>query len=300
MITSTQKSDYITIGELSRLTGITTHNLRMWERRYGAPEAVRLPSGHRRYPKDEILRLRAISKALESGYRASKVVGCTLEELQLLLNIRYSSGEPFSGHDSKGVVSDWIRAVREYDEDHLVYRFHETWNQKGPMAMIQNFVAPFIQQVGFCWQTGTINVSHEHFATELLSNFLSKKFQQLNQHKEGPVVMLTTLPEETHQLGLIMCAVISALTECRIVYLGSNMPYREIISAINTCPLKVLCISVSKCSGPEYTEDTLYKLRSALSPNIKIVVGGAGAPKDIPGITNFQSFSEFYQWMAKI
>ena len=77
--------NFISIGELARLTGITTHTLRVWEKRYGTPLSQRLPSGHRRYPKEDVPRLKAIAKALESGYRASKVVSGTLEELHSLI-----------------------------------------------------------------------------------------------------------------------------------------------------------------------------------------------------------------------
>ena len=80
--------DFVSIGELSRVTGITTHTLRMWEKRYGTPKAKRLPSGHRRYPKKDIPRLRAIAKALDSGYRASKVVTGTLEQLHSLMGLQ--------------------------------------------------------------------------------------------------------------------------------------------------------------------------------------------------------------------
>ena len=46
--------DYLSIGELSEMTGIGVHTLRVWEKRYGAPHSQRLPSGHRRYPKEEV------------------------------------------------------------------------------------------------------------------------------------------------------------------------------------------------------------------------------------------------------
>ena len=51
--------NYISIGEMAHLTGISTHTLRVWEKRYGAPKTKRLPSGHRRYPKDDIPRIKA-------------------------------------------------------------------------------------------------------------------------------------------------------------------------------------------------------------------------------------------------
>lgn len=37
------------IAAVSKLTGISCHTLRVWERRYGFPVPERSPSGHRRY-----------------------------------------------------------------------------------------------------------------------------------------------------------------------------------------------------------------------------------------------------------
>jgi DNA-binding transcriptional MerR regulator len=82
-----KKEDYLSIGQLSTMTGIGVHTLRVWEKRYGAPHSQRLPSGHRRYPKEEVPRLKAIASALNSGYRASKVVSATMEELQGLMGL---------------------------------------------------------------------------------------------------------------------------------------------------------------------------------------------------------------------
>ena len=80
-----QPGNLLTIGELSKKTGISTHTLRMWEKRHGAPQSIRLPSGHRRYLPEEMERLRLVAKALKLGFRAGKVVGGTPEELNRLL-----------------------------------------------------------------------------------------------------------------------------------------------------------------------------------------------------------------------
>ncbi len=75
----------VSIGELSRETGISIDCLRIWERRYGSPKAERRPSGHRRYPREEITRLKAVAKALAAGYRPGKVANASLDELNNLL-----------------------------------------------------------------------------------------------------------------------------------------------------------------------------------------------------------------------
>ncbi|MEW6048764.1 MAG: recombinase family protein [Bacillota bacterium] len=47
---------YYSIGRLARLPGITPKRIREWEKQ-GRIRCVRLPSGHRRYPEEEVRRI---------------------------------------------------------------------------------------------------------------------------------------------------------------------------------------------------------------------------------------------------
>jgi MerR family transcriptional regulator, light-induced transcriptional regulator len=47
----------LTIGDVVRSTGLTEAALRAWERRYDFPQPHREPSGHRRYPSEEVERI---------------------------------------------------------------------------------------------------------------------------------------------------------------------------------------------------------------------------------------------------
>ncbi len=304
----TQKSkNLLTIGELSKLTGITTFTLRMWEKRYGAPHSQRLPSGHRRYPREEVPRLRAIAKALDSGYRASKVVCGTLEELQKLLGVKLplSDQMPVPSEDSgeslpsaQVKVEQWIEAVHRFDENILTQGFFEEWSRQGPLKFILNFAVPFVYQVGKGWETGELTVSQEHFASERLEHFLSGMWRRMNERKAGLTVLLTTLPGDPHRLGIQMCSVVSSLTEAKIVYLGPNTPCEDIVSAVDQSEAGVLCISISPTMSPAKVEDYLVEIRGVLNKNVDIVIGGTGAPEGIPGIERFDSFSEYFDWLT--
>ena len=57
----------MTIGQLAERTGVQVGTLRMWETRHGFPEATRLPSGHRRYPEDEVERVLEVVRARDGG-----------------------------------------------------------------------------------------------------------------------------------------------------------------------------------------------------------------------------------------
>ena len=57
----------LSIREVARETGISEGTLRMWETRYGFPEPLRLPSGHRRYTADQIVQVRQVARDREAG-----------------------------------------------------------------------------------------------------------------------------------------------------------------------------------------------------------------------------------------
>jgi DNA-binding transcriptional MerR regulator len=67
----------LSIGALSRATGIPVETLRTWEHRYGFPAPERRPSGHRVYSRAIVPRLRRISEAIARGHRAGQVVSAS-------------------------------------------------------------------------------------------------------------------------------------------------------------------------------------------------------------------------------
>src|SRR6478609_7318657 len=69
----------------SRLTGVSSDTLRMWERRYGFPKPERNESQVRVYSDADIERLVLVSRALKAGFRSGEVIHRGTEELRGLL-----------------------------------------------------------------------------------------------------------------------------------------------------------------------------------------------------------------------
>jgi methylmalonyl-CoA mutase cobalamin-binding subunit len=261
-----KSGNLLTIGELSKKTGITTHTLRIWEKRHGAPHAIRLPSGHRRYPQAEVERLKTVAQALKLGFRAGKVAGGTPEELNRLLGLETSdsSGVPSSiANDDSILLNQWIQWITEYDEEGFEMEMHRQWGQRGP-----------------------------------LNNFLASRWRRQNDRKDGPTVVLTTLPGESHILGLQMCAVVLSVSDWKIISLGLNVPEEEIATTVERCKSPLLCVSVSEWYGASQAKPILWRLRKQLGKHIDIVVGGGGAPKNLDGIEVINDFNEFYQQLT--
>ncbi len=119
----------------------------------------------------------------------------------------------------------------------------------------------------------------------------------MSEGREGPRILLTTLPGDLHRLGLQMRALITALTEARVMYLGPDMPVEEIVHTASEESVEVVSISIAPNMDPGQVIGDLTKLRKCLDSNIEIAVGGTRAPSKLEGINTFDSFKEYYNWL---
>lgn len=76
------KSAGYSIGAVARLTGISTHTLRIWERRYGAVVADRTDSGRRVYSKTDIEKLSLLKSLSDNGSSIGQIANLSTEELK--------------------------------------------------------------------------------------------------------------------------------------------------------------------------------------------------------------------------
>jgi DNA-binding transcriptional MerR regulator/methylmalonyl-CoA mutase cobalamin-binding subunit len=307
MVTQINTEDFVSIGELARLTGISSHSLRIWEKRYGSPSAHRLPSGHRRYSKADIPRLRIIAKALDSGYRASRVVTESLEQLHTLMGIKQpvesksnlNISEELEPLIKEKLIDTWVNHVRECDDDKLLNGFHEEWGRKGGLSFITNYAIPFLARIGSDWEENNLKISNEHFATECLVGFFSEKWRQTNIRKKGVKVLVTTLPGEPYNLGALMCAVVTSITDSKVIYLGIDTPIEEIVTISKTYKPKIIALSISHAMNMNFSEDCLFKIRNDVNNETLIITGGKGSPCNIRGVSNILDFNNYYDFLIK-
>ena len=71
----TEPRDGLSIGELSRQTGVPVATLRSWEDRYGFPQPQRLAGGHRRYGHGDAALIAEILRLRESGMSLQAAIG---------------------------------------------------------------------------------------------------------------------------------------------------------------------------------------------------------------------------------
>src|SRR5512145_2708439 len=144
------KGARLSIGALSRATGIPVETLRTWESRYGFPVPERRPSGHRVYALSTVPRLRRISEALARGHRAGQVVPVPDADLRRLLAAPAApaaSPADFSALAAAD-VPPLLRLVESFDSDRLTRAFLGASARLGPLTFLEMVAAPLLRAVG--------------------------------------------------------------------------------------------------------------------------------------------------------
>ena len=89
-----------------------------------------------------------------------------------------------------------------------------------------------------------------------------------------PLILLTTFPQESHGLGLLMAECMMVLQGARCLSLGTQTPLRDIVQAAQAHRVHVVALSFSATMNPNHVLDGLAELRRALPANVEIWAGG--------------------------
>jgi methanogenic corrinoid protein MtbC1 len=288
----------LSIGALSRETGVPIETLRTWESRYGFPKPERRPSGHRVYPLESIARLKRIAQALARGHRAGQIVTASDADLDALLGATVSEPLPTAmiGLADATPLEEILTLVEAFDADRLTRVLLADWARLGPMVFLETRIAPLIHLVGESWRTGRLEVRHEHFLSERVGDLLRSLRLPLDERARGDVVVLGSLPGETHSLGLQMAALVLALAGCRVLYLGTEVPVAEVATLAKDLGAGAVALSASSATRGARTNGHIGRLRKMLPKRVRLVVGGDGAPKAAPGVEAIQNLSALEAW----
>ena len=265
-------TELLSIGDICSETGLSPDVIRVWERRYGFPMPVRLPSGHRRYHTSDLNRLRLIAEAVADGHRPALAVKADEDTLRKLL-VRGQS------NTWAPIVDPLIKAVVEMDSTQIRTLLQKSFSQYPLKDFLGNVVDPLLEWVGFAWAEGSLGIDQEHLVTEILEDFLRQMRLALPVQPSKGSVLLATLPGERHRLGLLMAALLYAAKGVRVELLGIDLPVASIANAARVLRVDRVAVSLSIQSSGEPTRRLLMDLLERLPPKCRLLIGGQGAAR---------------------
>ncbi len=278
------------IAAVERDTGLSKDVLRMWERRYGFPSPSRDSNGERSYPAEQVYRLQLIKRLTDHGHRPGALMGKSLEDLALLSQPRSQNQQSGPSDDPEG-STELLALIKQHDATGYQQAMQQRLARKGLQRFVQDTVAPLIHLVGEAWETGRIEVFEEHLFTEMTTRLLRQAISVLPAGPRWPRVVLTSVPDEPHSLGLLMTEALLALEGAECIPLGTQMPLLDISRAARAHQADVVALSFSTAFPRRQTPLLLKQLRLALPAHIALWVGGRGTAR-LPGIDGVELLAE--------
>ena len=254
------------IGEFARRVGVTPELLRAWEQRYGLLRPVRTPGGFRLYGEEDAERVARMRRALDQGLSAAEAARVALEPPS-------SPDRPIE--DARARL---MSAIEAYDEAVLQAALDDGLAAFGLETFVRDLILPTLSAVGRGWEQGRVEISQEHFASNLIRGRLLS-LARLWGRGSGPLALLACAPGEHHDISLLAFGLILRSHGWRILFLGADTPLSTMEETARMTAPAVIVLVTFETSRVE-AEGTVLRRLARTAP---LFLSGPGAPAELTG-----------------
>ena len=261
------------ISDVERDTGLAKETLRVWERRYAFPQPQRDAFGERSYPAEQVQKLRMVKRLLDLGFRPGKIMQHTIVQLQQLAGTGASAPQ-----QPQPQLEHYLALCRSHQMTELGMALRQALAVLGLKAFTIEVIAPLTSLVGEAWACGDLAVYEEHLYSETLQTVMRHAIFALPQASSpslrSPRIVLTTLPQERHGLGLLMAEALCVAAGAHCMSLGVETPLSDIAIAARAQRADIVALSFSSASKERQTRDSLQQLHACLPAQVELWAGG--------------------------
>lgn len=290
-------------------SGLTTHAIRMWEKRYGVVNPERTDTDRRLYSDADIKKLKLLKDAVDGGHSISSIAHLELPELASIAQMSLTTPGDGAHRTDPALKEETIRlalqAIVELNQNELVRQLESAVIQIGFLATLERVIGPLAQEMGARWESGSLRSAHERFATSIIKNFIQNQTRPYSSEPDAPQIIVATPTGQLHELGAIMVAGAASAKGWRVTYLGPGLPAAEIASATRQLGAPAVAISLVYPSNDTKMQEELIALRRMVGDNTTILFGGRAAllyRETIEAISGIlcQSLPEVYPCLESI
>jgi methanogenic corrinoid protein MtbC1 len=294
-----------------RRTGLSPHVIRVWEKRYGAVVPTRTATNRRRYSDADIERLLLLRRATRAGRSIGQIAHLPTAQLLELITEDETLASPAvpaqpaaapSLPRANGQVAvqphltACLSAVEQLTANALevaLLRAHTALSQP---ILLEQLIAPFLEEIGRLWHTGALRIMHEHFASAITRSFLGHLTRSFDVPQTAPTLIATTPAGQVHEIGALLAATTAAAAGWDVAYLGPNLPAEEIAAAAQQRQARAVALSLVHPMDDPRVADEVIQLRHYLPRDTVLFIGGRAVPAyasrlNIAGIQTLDALS---------
>lgn len=263
------------IRTVSELTDVNPITLRAWERRYGLLEPVRKASGHRLYTHEHIDLITRVVGLLDRGMR----IGQVKAQLEAEANARLAtSTENVVVNDTWRRYSErMIAAIIQFNEAGLEETYGSALSMYPMDEVTEKLLMPLLRELGRRWEKGEGSIAEEHFFGFYIRNKLGARFHHRPKTKTGPKILLSCLPGDRHETGLLLFALAASSAGYQTILLGTDMPIEDLPAVATKTGCQAIILSGVLQPGSELLNHALPRL--ARQSKVPVFLGGHASVK---------------------
>jgi len=268
------------IRTISELTGVPTTTLRAWERRYGLLKPERTAKGHRLYGAQDIELVKQVVKLLKNSHTIS-------EAIRIIRNPELSAvgTSPVDGHWS-GYQQRMLKSIESFNEQNLDKTYNDALSIYPIDMVTEHVIIPVLTRLGEQWQDREAGIAEEHFFSAFLRNKLGARLHHEAQRARGSKILVTCLPGEYHELGVLLFCIAAIGHGYQILYLGTDMPIAQLPYVVQRTDVAAVLISGTKDGQWDKTLGTeLKKIFKTIS--VPLMFGGDNSAANERDIIKF-------------
>lgn len=256
------------ISQVESITGISSHKLRTWERRYDFIRPKRKGSKTRYYTDEELRRLINIGLLARQGYKISKIDKLTYDEI----NNEVITLLCDSDSEIEDEISSLLLSTINLDENLFNHVYQRQLIRNGFIKTVTDLFYPFMTRIGILWIANKLIPAQEHFISNLIRQKIISAVDTLPSPPDNAKkIVLFLFEEESHELSLLFASFIAKNLGWKVYYLGQNVPIDEVIT---TCKQQDTDLMMTMITTPRvYGVERLAK-NLLTNTGIPLVISG--------------------------
>ena len=268
---------------VAQQTGLSTHVIRVWEKRYQAVVPKRTESNQRMFSGMDIERLKMLRTSVRIGHSISQIAGLSSEELMQLVKLDVADASKVSTAREPGSLDATyfydrsLSAVLNFDAKGLESVLDRAAVHLSKMELIKAVIEPLCQKIGELWEQGELKVINEHMTTTVIRSFLWNLLRSAQVSETSPKIVIATPAGHQHELGALAIALIACESNWQSLYFGPSLPAEEIAAAVTYADARAVALSITYLEDSHQLNLEVKKLRCYLDDDITIFIGGQDA-----------------------
>jgi MerR family transcriptional regulator, light-induced transcriptional regulator len=264
-----QMPQYFPIRHVAELLDIPTSTLRTWERRYKLfATTKRTAKGQRLYSSSDLEIALQLKGYLDDGMRVRDAI----------LELRRSG---YGSQDYEHNKKSWdhnkeavLLSIHDFEQKNMDKVIHSALTRYPEDYVMHKLIIPVFDYLGENWDKRPAGIAEERFASIYFLNKLGSTYNHQVINKKGVHVIACCLPDEQHEIGLLIFCLTIIQRGFRPLIFSPNLPIDQYATIIKKTDSKGIILS-GKMEFNTKTQSTIKNLADfAKSSSVPVFVGG--------------------------